>query len=246
MTADIVDRVRRSSRYREVDPSLVERLATEELPKARNPDDAVKRVKRRLHQAVGAFRGGLTGDAAMRSHASVRERLPFLATFYSGIWAITGTPSSVLDLGCGLNPLALPHMGLAPDARYVAIDVDERLLGVVRSFLEQSRQPHAVRSVDLVRDVPQDEVDTALMLKLVTTLDHQDPDAATRLLRGIRASHAVVSFTTRSLGGRGKGMERTNRARMDRLVADARRVSAVAEASVPGELVFVLTLEPHG
>jgi len=56
MTAEIVQRVRSSSRYRAVDAALVARLAAEELPKARNVDDAVKRVKRRLHQAVGAFR----------------------------------------------------------------------------------------------------------------------------------------------------------------------------------------------
>ena len=56
MTAEIVEQVRRSSRYRAVDPTLVARFAAEELPKSRNVDDAVKRVKRRLHQAVGAFR----------------------------------------------------------------------------------------------------------------------------------------------------------------------------------------------
>lgn len=246
MTAEIVERVRRSSRYRDVDPALVERLATEELPKARSADDAVKRVKRRLHQAVGAFRGGVTGGAEMRSHASTRERLPNLDAFYSDIWAITGVPRSILDLGCGLNPLALSWMRLAPDARYIAIDVDERPLATVRTHLEQSGHPHEVLTMDLVSRVPDDEVDVALLLKLVTTLDRQDPEAATRLLRGLRARHAVVSFTTRSLGGRGKGMERTNRERMDRLVSDAGRVSAVTEASVPGELIFVLTLSPHG
>jgi 16S rRNA (guanine(1405)-N(7))-methyltransferase len=246
MTAEIVERVRRSSRYRDVDAALVERLAAEELPKARSADDAVKRVKRRLHQAVGAFRGGLTDDAALRSHASTRERLPHLDTFHAGIWAVTGVPGSVLDLGCGLNPLALPWMGLAPDARYVAIDVDRRLLAVVRDHLERSGHPHDVRAMDLVSQIPDAEAEVALMLKLVTTLDRQDPEAATRLVRGLRARHAVVSFTTRSLGGRGKGMERTNRARMDRLVSEVGRVRDVAEASVPGELVFVLTLEPHG
>src|SRR5688500_10990158 len=56
MTADIVARVRQSSRYRDVDPALLARLASEELPRAQNSEDAVKRVKRRLHQAVGAFR----------------------------------------------------------------------------------------------------------------------------------------------------------------------------------------------
>lgn len=243
MTAEIVERVRRSSRYRDVDPALVERLAAEELPKARTTDDAVKRVKRRLHQAVGAFRGTVADGGDMRSHASTRERLPYLDAFYADIWAITGVPDSILDLGCGLNPLALGWMGLAPDARYVAVDVDDRLLATVRAHLEDSGHPHEARTMDLVTQVPDDEADVALLLKLVTTLDRQDPHAAARLLRGLRARHAVVSFTTRSLGGRGKGMERTNRERMERLVNDAGRVSAVAEASVPGELVFVLTLD---
>src|SRR5688572_11256077 len=99
MTGPIVDRVLRSVRYRDVDRGLLDRLAAEELPKARNTDDAVKRVKRRLHQAVGAYRGARTADPlagvraawrgdltdpafraacadVMRGHASTAERLP--------------------------------------------------------------------------------------------------------------------------------------------------------------------------
>jgi len=245
MTAEIVERVRRSSRYRDVAPSLVERLTAEELPRSRNADDAVKRVKRRLHQAIGAFRGGLAEDEPMRSHASTRERLPHLARFYAGIWSITGVPRSILDLGCGLNPLSLPWMGLVPDARYVAIDVDERPLATVGAYLAARGQTHEVRTADLVSTIPDDTADVALLLKLVTTLDRQDPAAATRLLRGLHADHAVVSFAARSLSGRGgDGRERTYRDRLDRLVADAGRVRAVAEASVPNELVFVLSLDP--
>ena len=61
MTDPIVDRVLRSARYGDVDRALLDRLAAEELPKSRNADDAVKRVKRRLHQAVGAYRGARAG-----------------------------------------------------------------------------------------------------------------------------------------------------------------------------------------
>ncbi len=262
MSTEIVERVLRSSRYRDVDRSLLARLAAQEAVRARNTDDAVKRVKRRLHQAVGAFRGEIHADLAgawagdmtdpafraacadaLRAHASTRERLPHLATFYSGIWAHTGTPRRVLDLGCGLGPLALPWMGIG-DARYVAVDVDARPLAMVRAFLDLVGQPHAVEARDVVADPPSDEADVALLLKLVTTLDRQDPEAATRLLRGLRARHAVVSFATRSLGGRRTGMEGTYRRRLERLVSDAGRVSAVAEASVRNELVFVLAL--HG
>jgi 16S rRNA (guanine(1405)-N(7))-methyltransferase len=262
VTAEIVERVRRSSRYRAVDRALVARLAAEELPKARNADDAVKRVKRRLHQAVGAFTaGGATAHgawpvddpealraaclAAMRRHASTRERIEHLDTFYSGIWRSTDVPRSILDLGCGLGPLALPWMGVG-DARYVATDVDAGTLAVVESFLEAIGQPHRVEACDLVAAPPDDEADVALLLKLVTTVDRQHHDAATRLLRGLRARHAVVSFAARSLGGRGGGRVRTYRERLERLATDSGRVRAIEEASVPNELVFVLTLEPRG
>jgi 16S rRNA (guanine(1405)-N(7))-methyltransferase len=65
----------------------------------------------------------------------------------------------------------------------------------------------------------------------------------TRLVGAIRARHAVVSFPRRTLGGRDRGMEATYRARLDRLVTEAERVTECVEASVPNELVFVLTLD---
>ena len=263
MSAEIVQRVLRSPRYRDVDRSLLVCLADEELPRARNTDDAVKRVKRRLHQAVGAFRGAARADEiaaawsgdlaapalraacadALRSHASTRERLDSLEAFYAGIWSVTGLPGSVLDLGCGLNPLALPWMGIGRDASYFASDVDRRPLAAVAAFLQLVGQPNRVEVRNLVESPPSDDADVALLLKLVTTLDRQDPAAAAHLIRALRVKAAVVSFPKHSLGGRGKGMERTYRARLDRLAADAGRVSAITEASVPGELVFVLSLD---
>ena len=255
MTAEVVEQVRRSSRYRDVDVGLIQRIAADEVPRSTSTGDAVKRVKRRLHQAVGAFRGrrsprslGVAGPAeledAMRAHASTRERLPFLACFYRDIWAVTGVPRRLMDLGCGLNPLALPWMDLDSAATYLASDVDERPLAVVRAALDRAGQPSVVETRDLVTRPPGGQADVALLLKLVTTLDRQDPEAAERLLRSLRAQHAVVSFATRSLGGRGDRRDRAYRVRLERLVEDIGRVRHLTEASVPGELVFILDLAP--
>jgi 16S rRNA (guanine(1405)-N(7))-methyltransferase len=274
----VVAAISESRRYRAVAPAVIERLASEELPRARTVDEAIKRVKRRLHQSVGAYapmagadpeadlarlRAALAGPTAdavraactelMARHASTRERLPHLDRFYSGIWdVIGGPPSSLVDLGCGLAPLALPWMGLAPHALYVAIDADAAQLALVDGFLVAVGQPHQVEARDLAATggaatggAPIPAADTALLLKLVPILDRQDPAAAGRLLRDLPARHAVVSFPARSLGGRGKGMERTYRARMASLASDlGARIAEVAEASVPSELVFVLTLAP--
>lgn len=129
-------------------------------------------------------------------------------------------------------------------AFYEAVDVDERPLATVREFLALVGQPHRVTHRDLVAEPTRESADVALLLKLVTTLDRQDPAAAARLVGGLDVAHAVVSFATRTLGGRSRGMEPTYRDRLARLVADVGRVAEVTEASVSSELVFVLRLEP--
>lgn len=270
----IVEAVSGSRRYRAVAPAVLERLAAEELRRARTTDEAIKRVKRRLHQSVGAYapmgRTDLQADLArlraalaepaddnevraacaelMARHASTRERLPNLDRFYAGIWDATGgRPSALIDLGCGLAPLALPWMGLAPDAFIGAIDADTAQLALVDGFLDLAGQPHVVEARDLAATPgsPLPAADVALLLKLVPILDRQDLGAAARLLRGLKARHAVVSFPARSLGGRGKGMDRTYRHRLETLLTEVeQRVVGVAEASIPNELVFVLSLAP--
>lgn len=266
MTGPIVDRVLRSARYRDVDRALLDRLAAEELPRSRNADDAVKRVKRRLHQAVGAYRGApgqdplaavraaWAGDlsaeafraacvAVMRGHASTAERIGDLEKMFAPIWALTGgPPASLLDLGCGLGPLALPWMGMGRDATYHASDVDRRSLGMAGEFLELVGQPHRVVARDLVADgPPPGHVDVVLLLKLVPLLDRQDPSAAARVIGALDAAHAVVSFPARSLGGR-RGMAAAYRARLEELIAEL-GIREAREASVRNELVFVLTLD---
>jgi 16S rRNA (guanine(1405)-N(7))-methyltransferase len=274
--AMVAGRIAASKRYRGVEEAVVRRLAREELPRAASPDDAVKRVKRRLHQAFGAFQpGGSRGtrlehdlahllEAAssdgsrtalravcrelMARHASTRERLTYLEGFYPAVWEAMGaTPGSILDLGCGLAPLALPWMEIPSSTTYGAVDVDRTSLALVDSFLGIAGQPHVVLALDLAGEVRLPPSEVALLLKLVPILDRQEANAAARLMQGLESRHAVVSFPVRSLGGRARGMERTYRRRFETLMQElGPRVAAVAEASVPNELVFVVALASRG
>jgi 16S rRNA (guanine(1405)-N(7))-methyltransferase len=263
--------VRQARRYRDIDFGLVRRIAAEELPKSRTEADALKRVKRRLHQAVGAYRSGTrrrddplagvraawAGDlqatelkaacrALLAMHASTRERLPDITDLYPRIWEVAGgRPGTLLDLGCGLGPIALPWMQLPGTAQYGAVDVDTGQLATVDAFLDMVGQPHTTRAIDLAIDTPATTADLALLLKLVPILDRREPAAAERLLRDLDVLHAAVSFPGASLGGRGKGMDRSYRLRMERLLdALGSRVRDAREASVASELVFVLELQP--
>jgi 16S rRNA (guanine(1405)-N(7))-methyltransferase len=180
----------------------------------------------------------------MTAHASTRERLPILDTFYERIFAITGVPTSVVDIACGLNPLAAPWMGLPDDARYVAYDIDSAMLGFVDGVLSLLGIDHRAELRDIVADPPNDACDVALFLKTIPCLDQQDPAAASRVLRAIQARHVVVTFPTRSLGGHGKGMARNYRARFETLLEDLGQGFTLAgEIEMEGELVFVVDRE---
>lgn len=263
----IVQRVGLSRRYRGVDAAVISRVAHGVLAQSSSLADAEKRTKRRLHQMFGAYTGvpeyarhlltiqhAWRGDLhdrtfrdacrmALSSHASTRERLPLLDRFYDTLWSHTGTPNHVLDLACGLHPLAFPWMHLPLSTRYDASDIDQPMLSLVSGFLDVLNVAHQVGITDLVTTVPttQPMADVALLLKTVPPLDQQDAGAAARLLRGIPARAIVLTFPTRSLGGHARGMSQSYRARAERLLAEcADAVTTVQTLEFPGELVSIV------
>ena len=90
----------------------------------------------------------------------------------------------------------------------------------------------------MIGSPPAQPVDVALVLKALPVLEQAERDASLRLLRALDAAYIVVSFPTRSLGGRGKGMAEHYETRFRKLIAEeAWRVRPV---EFPGELCFVL------
>jgi 16S rRNA (guanine(1405)-N(7))-methyltransferase len=259
VVAAVTAAVGESKRYRHVAPSLVSRLAAEELPKARNAADAEKRTKRRLHQIFGAYAtpvpydklitrlDAIQGDAAvfkkvcaqiLTQHASTAERINDLeAGFYEQIFEVTGKPSRVLDLACGFNPLTIPWMGLNPRTFYTAADIDAEMVRFLDRFLALAPVHGEARLIDLVENVPATAADVAFVFKTLPCLRHQTDDLAL-ILAKIRAPWLVVSFPTRSLGNRAKGMTETYRAMFAELAEG--QPWQPREILFPSELVYVI------
>ena len=257
--SQILHAVSQSKRYRHVTPAIVARLAAEEIPKAKNTADAEKRTKRRLHQIFGAYAKPLPYDKLLKTlqaaapdparfkqacadiqklHASTAERLPILDRFYAAIFKITGKPIKVLDLACGLHPLSVPWMNLAHHAFYVAVDLDAQLAHFIDRFLAIAPGIHGIARVnDLVSGPPGAWADVAFLLKSLPVLQHQTDDVL-KILDHIKAPWLVVSFPTKSLGNKSKGMVATYRATMEELLKQ--RPWKPHEIIFPSELVYVI------
>jgi 16S rRNA (guanine(1405)-N(7))-methyltransferase len=265
--AAVAAEVLRSRRYRWVAPDLIVRLAGEALAGSARPAEAVKRVKRRLHQVCGAYVSDVRPEAileelreasarggpaelhaacrrALARHASTRERLPVLETFYPAVFALTGVPRVLLDVACGLGPLAWPWMGLPSETVYRAYDVDRRLVEVVDGFLTLVGVPHVAAQRDVVGCPPGGPADVALLLKSAPCLEQQAPGSTGRLLDALDARHVVLSYPTRSLGGASRSMVAHYRAQLAALLSGSSW--RVAELPFPLETVYVLSRSEPG
>jgi 16S rRNA (guanine(1405)-N(7))-methyltransferase len=142
----------------------------------------------------------------MGHHASTRERIGVLRSFYTTTLASIQPVRSVLDVACGLNPLALAWMPLAPDVTYYACDIYADMMAFLNRFFEVAGVRGRAEVCDLVAGPPPQRVDLALILKALPPLEQVEPGAGLSLLRRLSADHMLVSFPARSLGGRSKGM----------------------------------------
>ncbi len=217
LTAEqLVARLAASRKYRRLGDETLQRIAGWAL--ARYPEtEAEKAAKRKLHQVFGAYlasglphwnpHSGLSGLTEMlRAHASTAERQSVLDTFYASIWERTGVPESVLDLACGLNPLSRPWMGLPAEVPYLGLDIDSGVTDLIdRVSTAYGWRTRALQH-DLLCRVVDHEADVALVLKALPCLEQQQTGAACGLLRSLHSRWIVVSFPTRTLGGRGVGM----------------------------------------
>ncbi len=130
-TADIAASIAQSKKYKALYRPTIERVVNDCVDAHGSVAAAEDAARTILHQIWGSyypvrpnfkklwdkFQAAVQADGreqaiemVLRLHASSAERLPFFNEFYKKIFALTGTPSSIVDHGCCLNPIAFERM----------------------------------------------------------------------------------------------------------------------------------------
>lgn len=258
----LVATVLASPKNRSVSADLIRRIGSRELTTRRNVKDAVKATKNKLHQVAGAYldtriRYGVWLDELRRSyesgnrdaflsvctsvmayHSSTRERLPILNQFYRVTLAEIGPIHSVIDVACGLNPLAIPWMNLPRTTSYYAYDVHSDLIEFLNSFMTMTGIDGHAEVHDALQPLPVNGADVAFVLKALPCLEQIDKAAGAHLLETINSSHILVSFPIHSLGDRKKGMTMHYESRFSDMVANNRW--SIQKFDFSTELVFLV------
>ena len=134
-------------------------------------------------------------------HLSTRERLPYYEEVYETIFAVTGNPSSILDLGCGLNPFSFPFMKLK-DIRYYAVELVKSDAEFIQEYFNKFNINGKAMQIDLTNVESLPSADVCFMFKVIDTFEAIQWDVTAELLAKIKAKWIIASFATQSLGGR--------------------------------------------
>ena len=234
--------VAKSRKYRCVSPGVIRQIGENELAKRRPLKEAIKATKNKLHQIAGAyFESPMDYDQAltdlhraignagefreisrnlMRMHVSTQERLPILETFYRATLASIPPVNTVLDIACGLNPLAFPWMPFGENVVYYAYDIYTDLAAFLGKYFSLMGIQGEAAACDATQSPPTQRADLALLLKTLPCLEQLQPGAGGHLLHAVRADYVLVSFPAHTIGGRRKGMAANYGAQFEAMIAD--------------------------
>jgi 16S rRNA (guanine(1405)-N(7))-methyltransferase len=256
----VINAIKQSKKYRDTSEETIRELAVVALQQHKKPKAAVKAVRKRLHSIMAPYLGDpayaeaaealtavfATGDQSavketcaeiLDTHLSTRERQPLLDTFYKRIFEVTGKPTSLMDIACGLNPLAFPWMELEAPIDFWAYDIHEPRIDFINHYFKLQGLPEYAVLQDVALQFPQETADVALFLKEMPRFERNYHGQGRPLLEAIRAKWLVISYPTISTHG---GRNLTNRYRdfMAQLIDG--KPWPMTELLFEGEMVFCI------
>lgn len=137
----------------------------------------------------------------MQKHASSRERLPHLEHFYECIWSHIGYPSSILDLACALDPLALPWFNHSTLKTFIAVDIHKPRLTYLKTFFEHYFPFAKILHQDFIVQPITQSVDCVFLFKEVHRIEKRKPGLTRQICQQLNSKHIVISLPSSDLRG---------------------------------------------
>ena len=213
-------------KYLHQEPALLRSLQEQFNSRSKAYISVIKNVRAQLRRVYGLFRDDakerksaveelLKAPPATRAaliqqilstHSSTQERLPVYEPLYSKIFAITGKPKTILDLGCGINPFSFSYLKLK-GCSYYAYDLDQEEIGAINKYFALLKKENpsftgkAMVADILTVNLP--KADLCFLFKMTDVIDQGKGHKRTEeLLKKIPARYIVVSFATKTMSGK--------------------------------------------
>ena len=164
----------------------------------------VKEIRAQLRKNSGMFQKSLKKrigalddiDGLLETHRSTAERLEFYPKLREIIRELD--VKSILDLGAGLNPVALAEKGI----EYYAFDIREDDMEIVSEFFRKKgiSGEAVVRDLRKVSSLP--KADICLIFKVLDIIEDKGHRIAGELIDKIDSKYILISFAKKTLSGK--------------------------------------------
>ncbi len=262
---EITDQILNSHKFQKVDSDLIRQISEKEIQSSTKDKEVIKNVKSKLYQIGGAFREENINYSSfseklyslrepvqqeelkeicmeiMQHHSSTRERLLVLDSFYQNIFSRLPEIYSIMDLACGLNPLAFPWMKTADNISYCAYDLYSDMSELLNAFFTKIKISGKASQMNLLTEFPEKKVQLTFLLKTIPCLEQVDKNAGFNILKQLQkiTDYAVISFPVHSLSGKNKGMQKNYEAHFYEICSQDDW--KIEKLDLSAELVFLLT-----
>ncbi len=181
------------------------RISSEKLTK-QDSKLIIKEVRAELRFLSGQYQKSLKNRPKLlkknnlaellKTHSSTSERLEFYPSIKDKIHNLG--IKSILDLGCGLNPIALA----SPDLIYFASDIKEDELSLIEQFFKENKINGKTFAFDLRKPlVNLPKTDLCILFKVLDVIDKKHK-LSEKIILSLPSKYLLVSFSTKKLSGK--------------------------------------------
>lgn len=231
--SSLIKEIKLKKEFADLPDSLIEKILNQYLQKhsvilenlsAKQAKIIVKEIRLKLRLLTGRFKKTLKNRKKfleedsikdlLQTHASTSERM----AFYPELKKIIGSlkVNSILDLGCGLNPIALA----TPNIAYYASDIKQEELELIEKYFKKNNIEGHVFVSDLTNsELKFPKADLCLLFKVIDVIDPKSKKRGKitgNLLSKIPCEKILVSFATKKISG--KAMKHPQREWFERLL----------------------------
>ncbi len=217
MDSELIGEIKKKKEFQSLSETFIEEFLKKYKVTEKNKKEIVKQVRAKLREVYGAFWFASetkstkilaslkslddieTHIKILKMHRSTRERIPHYAEMYAWIFKDKQV-KTLLDLGCGLNPFSYPFLPQKP--YYIAVELAQKDADFISMYFKKFSIPGESNVIDLARERTFPKADLCFMFKIFDTLETIKPNITKELLDALDVSWLVVSFSTKTLGGK--------------------------------------------
>ena len=175
----------------------------------------------------------------LQAHHSTNERIPYMKEFYTYISKNIGSPCSILDLACGLNPFVIPLVGFPSSISYFAYDIHTPRIELINRFFSSLGIHGFAETRDILVRPPLQKATAAFLFKEAHRMEKRRHGATRDLLRSLNVDHLFISLPNRSLNGKYDLRERMRRL----IIVSIQGLGSILEIEdFPSETLFYIGL----